>query len=54
MAVTAIQYQTLPARSEVLQCEQVCIGQVGNVDVVSNAGTVWGRVVGTVDLEPRP
>src|SRR6516225_1355740 len=51
---TEVQRLTLSAGFEVLECAQMRLGEILDMDVVADRRAVRGRVIGAVDLDVGP
>ncbi len=54
MASAQIERATFATVGKVIQRPHVGVGQVGNVNVVADSGTVRRRIIGAVNLDVRP
>src|SRR5215470_11967130 len=54
MPRTEVQRYTLSAGFEVLECAQMRLGEILDMDVVADRRAVRGRVIGAVDLDVGP
>src|SRR5262245_57137462 len=54
MTVAAIEGLVLPARAQMAERGGVRSAEIADVDVVADAGSVGGRIVGAEDIEAWP
>jgi hypothetical protein len=53
-AVSAVHQQVAAVGNQMTERQDMGVGQIGNVDIVADAGTVRGRIIGAVDGNPIP